>query len=234
MTDRDRRDIEAEDRRRTRAEAMGIPPSVGRRARPDRPPLDPRDGLSLPADVDSTEPAASQRRERRSEPRADKQLGRQLEAAEEALESARAEARETTDKYVRLAAELDNVRRRHRQEQADQMQYANAELLTQLLPVVDNFHRALEHAPAVEGDAGGQWVNGVTMVLRQLEEILAAAGVEPIDAVGEDFDPAFHQAVMAEDSDEHEEGKVIGELQRGYRLRDRVLRPSMVKVSRRA
>lgn len=217
----DRHDPDAASAARTRAEAMGIPPALGRKRRvSDEAAGGARDtGTPVPA-----------RRERR----ADQKAGRQLEAAEEALEKARTEARENVDKYVRLAAELDNVRRRHRQEQADQLQHANAELLTQLLPVVDNFHRALEHAPAIEGDAGGQWVNGVTMVLRQLEEILAAAGVEVIDAVGEDFDPNVHQAVMAEASDDHEDGKVIGELQRGYRLHDRVLRPSMVKVSRRA
>ncbi|MEA2646887.1 MAG: molecular chaperone GrpE [Chloroflexota bacterium] len=243
MTPDDRHEGPRDRRRPTRAEAMGIPPSIGRRPRPDeRPPLDPRDGLGMPADGDRADagaPAAPgpARRERRAQPpadgRAEKEMRRHLEAAEEALEIARAEARETNDRYVRLAAEMDNVRRRHRQEQADQLQHANGELLTRLLPVVDNFHRALEHAPAIEGDAGGQWVNGVTMVLRQLEEILAAAGVEPIAAVGEDFDPAVHQAVMAEESEEHDDGKVIDELQRGYRLHDRVLRPSMVKVSRR-
>src|SRR5437879_6327758 len=78
---------------------------------------------------------------------AEKDIRRQLDALEEALEEARTERAEAKDNYVRLAAELDNLRKRHRQEQADQLQYGNAELITRLLPVLDNFHRALEHAP---------------------------------------------------------------------------------------
>lgn len=156
-----------------------------------------------------------------------------LDAAEEALEKARHEAKENAEKHVRLAAEIDNLRKRHRQEQAERLQYANSELINRLLPVVDNFHRALEHAPdAGEAEAPQEWVAGLTMVLRQLEDLLEAEGVKPIDAVGHDFDPNLHQAVMAEPSDEHEEGKVIAEMQKGYTLHDRVLRPSMVKVAR--
>jgi molecular chaperone GrpE len=212
-------------RSRTMAETLGIPPALGRHA------------------ADATEKAAGdgdrragQRRRAKAEPGGDgdrKELVRQLDAAEEAVEKARAEAKEAKEQYVRIAAEMDNLRKRHRQEQASQLQYGNAQLLEKLLPVLDNFHRALEHAPdAAEGEAPQEWVAGLTMVLRQLEELLAAEGVTPIDAVGQDFDPNVHQAVIAEPSDEHEEGKVIDELQRGYMLNDRLLRPSMVKVSR--
>ena len=164
---------------------------------------------------------------------AEKDIRRQLDSLEEALEEARKERVEANDNYLRLAAELDNLRKRHRQEQADQLQYGNAELITRLLPVLDNFHRALEHAPeATGGETPQEWVAGLTMVLKQLEDLLAAEGVHPIDAVGQEFDPNLHQAVMAEPSDEHAEGTVTGEMQRGYMLRDRVLRPSMVKVAR--
>jgi molecular chaperone GrpE len=160
--------------------------------------------------------------------RAGKDQKRQLEALEEALEAARAEARQAQDNYLREAAELENIRRRHRQEQVERLQYGNAELIAKLLPVVDNFHRALEHAP--EGDR--QLVDGLLMILRQFEDVLASEGVEPIEALGKRFDPNMHQAVIAEPSPEHEDETITAELQKGYRMRERVLRPSLVKVAR--
>jgi molecular chaperone GrpE len=162
-----------------------------------------------------------------------KELKKQLAAAEEAVESAKKDARDSTERYLRLAAEMENVQRRHRQDRQEQLLYGNAELINRILPVMDNFHRALEHAPeSVEGDpAVTQWMDGLKMVMRQFDDILESVGVEPIDAVGQLFDPNLHQAVVAEPSDQHQDGEVIAELQRGYRLRDRVLRPSMVKVA---
>ena len=190
-------------RPRTGAEAMGIAPDIGRRTKDAG---DPSDKV--------------------------KHLVQQLESAEEALEAARAEARENADKYVRVAAEMDNMRRRHRQEQTDRLQYANAELITKLLPVLDNFHRALDHAPeGIEGPTD-QLRQGLLMLAKQFEDILESEGVQPIEAEGQYFDPNLHQAVIAEPSPDHEEGQVIAELQRGYTLHDRVLRPSLVKVAR--
>jgi molecular chaperone GrpE len=164
----------------------------------------------------------------RSGERGSKDDKRQLEALEEVLEAARAEARQAQDNYLREAAELENIRRRHRQEQVERLQYGNAELIAKLLPVVDNFHRALEHAP--EGDR--QLVDGLLMILRQFEDVLASEGVEPIEALGKRFDPNMHQAVIAEPSPEHEDETITAELQKGYRMRERVLRPSLVKVAR--
>jgi len=189
---------------KTAAEAMGIAPNLPRQRRRAV------DKAAAPG-----EPALRDRR-------------RQLEAAEEAIEKARAEAKEANEKYVRLAAELDNVRRRHRQEQLERLQFATAEVLAKLLPIVDNFHRALEHAP----EADEQLVDGLNLIVRQLEEILESYGVTPIEAVGKKFDPALHQAVLAEPSEQHEDEVVTEELQRGYMLHDRVLRPSLVKVAR--
>ena len=159
-------------------------------------------------------------------------IRKQLRAAEEAVEKARAEASEARDNHLRLAAEMENVRRRHRQEQMERSQYANEQLIARLLPLLDNFHRALEHEPElVRADtAGDQWAGGLRMIVKQFEDILAAEGVEVLEAVGQPFDPAFHQAVASEPS-ELPEGIVTAELQRGYRLRDRVLRPSMVRIS---
>ena len=156
-----------------------------------------------------------------------RETSRQLEAAEEALEAARAEAKEAKENYLRTAAELDNMRRRHRQEQAERLQYGNAELIAKLLPVVDNFHRALEHAPSEDR----QLVDGLLMILRQFEDVLESEGVSVIEAEGKPFDPSLHQAVAAEPAPGVEDGTVIAELQKGYRLNERVIRPSMVKVA---
>jgi molecular chaperone GrpE len=162
-----------------------------------------------------------------------RELRKQLEAAEEAVDRARREARDADERHLRLAAEMENMRRRHQKDRQDQLLYGNAELITRVIPLLDNFHRALDHAPgSAETDPEvQQWVSGLQMVVRQFEDILQGAGVEVIAAVGEAFDPSLHQAVVAEPSAEHEDGQVIAELQRGYRLRDRVLRPSMVKVA---
>jgi molecular chaperone GrpE len=194
---------ERRQRARTRAEAMGIGPDLPHRPR--------KDGPAGKSDRDARE---------------------QLEAAEKALEAARAEARESADRHLRLAAEMDNMRRRHRQEQLDRLQYGNAELITRLLPVLDNFHRALDHAEEGVGGPAEQLRNGLLMVVKQFEDILASEGVTPIDTEGKFFDPNLHQAVLAEASPDHEEGQIISEMQRGYTLHDRVLRPSMVKVAR--
>jgi len=197
-------DDNEDEKRGTAGEALGIPPAVGG-ARRDRH----RNAEGRPAGKEA-------------------ELRRQLELLEETLEQTRKEASDARDAYLRTAAEMENVRRRHRQDQADRLQYGNAELIAKLLPVVDNFHRALEHAPA--GDQ--QLVDGLLMILRQFEDVLASEGVTHIEAVGKPFDPSEHQAVVAEPSEEHEDGTVIDELQKGYRLHDRVLRPSMVKVAR--
>jgi molecular chaperone GrpE len=162
-----------------------------------------------------------------------KELKKQLAAAEQAVEAARADARDANEKYLRTAAEMENMRRRHQQDRTDQLLYGNADLILRILPLLDNFHRALDHMPesAQEDPALKQWVEGIKVVVRQFEDVLEGAGVEGIEAEGQQFDPSMHQAVMAEPSDEHEDGQVIAELQRGYRLRDRVLRPSLVKVA---
>jgi molecular chaperone GrpE len=197
-------------------------------------------GIDLGVDVHGAHERPSQRPgrtpsgPRRKEPGRGAELDprKQLEAAEEALEEARAAVKENADKYVRASAEMENMRRRHRQEQADQLQYANSELITKLLPVLDNFHRALDHAPeGVEGPSE-QLRSGLLMVVKQFEDILESEGVRPIETLGQFFDPNLHQAVTAEASVDHEEGQVIEELQRGYTLHDRVLRPSLVKVAR--
>ena len=144
------------------------------------------------------------------------------------LQAARDEAQANFARYQRLAADFENYKRRTRQELADRTQYANEELLRKLLPILDNLRRALDHAP--EG-SDRNWLTGLRMVVRQFEDTLEAQGVSAIPAVGEKFDPSKHEAIAREETDEHEEGTIVEEMQPGYRLHERVLRPTLVKVA---
>jgi molecular chaperone GrpE len=144
------------------------------------------------------------------------------------LQAARDEAQATFARYQRLAADFENYKRRSRQDLADRTQYANEELLRKLLPILDNLQRALDHAP--EG-IDRNWYEGVKLVARQFEDTLRAQGLSTIPAVGEKFDPSQHEAIAREETDDQEEGTVVEEMQPGYRLHDRVLRPTLVKVA---
>jgi molecular chaperone GrpE len=129
-----------------------------------------------------------------------------------------------------LAADFENFKRRTRQEQLDTIQHASADLIARLLPALDDLRNALDHRPAGVDEA---WAKGIELGVRKLEEAMAAHGLEPIDSVGRSFDPKVHEAIGHEESAEHPEDTVVSELRRGYRIRDRVLRPSLVRVSRR-
>ena len=144
------------------------------------------------------------------------------------LQAARDEAQATFARYQRLAADFENYKRRTRQDLTDRSQFANEELLRTLLPLRDNLQRALEHAP--EG-IDRNWFDGIKMVVRQFDDVLQAQGLSTIPAVGEKFDPAQHEAIASEETDEHEEGTIVEEMQPGYRLHNRVLRPTLVKVA---
>jgi len=143
------------------------------------------------------------------------------------LESALAEAR---DKHLRLAADFDNFKKRSRQEQSQTMQHASAELIHRLLPVLDDLQNVLDHKP---DDVDESWVKGLELSVRKLEDALGTHGLEAIESVGAPFDPKLHEAVGHEESTEHPEDTVVSELRRGYRVRDRVVRPALVKVARR-
>jgi molecular chaperone GrpE len=110
------------------------------------------------------------------------------------------------------------------------MRYASATLAERLLPVLDDAQRTLEHVP--EGVDEG-WLKGLQLTFKQLEEVLGSVGVERIEALGQRFDPSQHEAIGSEESDEHEEDTIVGELRPGYRIHDRVLRPALVRVARR-
>ncbi|TMF77205.1 MAG: nucleotide exchange factor GrpE [Chloroflexi bacterium] len=149
-----------------------------------------------------------------------------LEARVAELESALAEAR---DRHLRLAADFDNYKKRARQEQLETIQHASADLIARVLPVLDDLHSVLDHKP--EG-IEESWVRGLELSVRKLEEALGTHGLQPIESVGARFDPKLHEAVGHEESAEHPEDTVVSELRRGYRVRDRVVRPALVKVAR--
>ena len=136
---------------------------------------------------------------------------------------------EFQDRWLRKTAEFDNYRKRIDRERREQADQAIVGLLEDLLAVVDDFDLALtvESGPEAEG-----YRKGVELIHAKLHDFLKKRGVTPIDAVGADFDPNVHQAVMHEVSPEHREGEVIGELRKGYMLGDRLLRPAMVRVAK--
>ena len=134
---------------------------------------------------------------------------------------------ELTDRLLRLQADFMNYKNRIEKEKESIFSYATEDLINQILPILDNFERAIENA---EADNGFQ--QGVMMIYEQLIEMLNANGLKEIECLGEDFDPNFHHAVFMEEKENTEEGTVLEVLQKGYMLKDKVIRPSMVKVAK--
>ena len=134
------------------------------------------------------------------------------------------------DQLLRRAAEFENYRRRIERERADAYQRARVEVLVEFLPVVDNFERALSSLEDSGGDAEALR-HGVELIHKQFKDALTKFGLEPIDALGQTFDPHLHEAVTIEATDRHKENTVIEEFQRGYKIGDRLLRPAKVKVA---
>ena len=134
---------------------------------------------------------------------------------------------ELNAKYMRLMADFQNQKKRFDKEKADIHQYANEKIVKNLLEVLDNFERALDATK----DADPNLHEGMELIFKQLMAALEKAGVAEIKALGEEFDPNFHNAVMMEETDEFESNKVSGVMQKGYTLNSKVIRPSMVKVA---
>lgn len=140
------------------------------------------------------------------------------------------EAEEHYDRLLRLAAEMENLKKRQERERAESLQFANENLIKELLPVVDNLELALEHGR--QQDAPVALLEGLELVHQGFLKVLARFGAAPITSVGQPFDPAFHNAVLEEEAPEMAEQTVIKELQKGYLLHTRLLRPAMVVVAR--
>jgi molecular chaperone GrpE len=143
------------------------------------------------------------------------------------LEKLKSERDALLDRLARLQAEFDNARKRAAREQQDFREFAAADVLRSLLPTLDSFERALK----AQGD-GSDFRNGVDLIYRQLQDALQKSGVTAITAVGQPFDPRLHEAIEMVDTTEAPDHQVLDELQRGYKYKDRLLRPAMVRVAR--
>lgn len=143
------------------------------------------------------------------------------------------EANANYDRMLRMAAELENYKKRTEKEKAEHIKYANEALVKEILPIVDNLERALEHT---KNDAAEKQalLDGVEMVLQECINVMGKFGLKAVDTSGKPFDPQYHEAVMVEENDSVEENTILSELQKGYVFQDRLLRPAMVVVSRRS
>jgi molecular chaperone GrpE len=147
-----------------------------------------------------------------------------------ALKELQREKESLQDRLLRTAAEFDNYRKRMDRERRELSEYAATDVLLELLPIIDNLERALQAPAGADPDA---FRKGIELIYKQMLDLLRKRGVTTLDTLGASFDPNFHQAVIHEASDAHREGEVMQELQRGYMLGERLLRPAMVKVAKR-
>ncbi|MCI5885081.1 MAG: nucleotide exchange factor GrpE [Clostridiales bacterium] len=174
----------------------------------------------------TTEEILEEEAEREEEPQEEK-----TEEPEELKEDKPEENREEDEaleaKYMRLMADFQNYKRRTEAEKSNVYAYANEQIVLRLLEVIDNFERALDHKDTAEK----AFAEGMEMIFRQLLDVLKNSNVEEIEALGREFDPNFHNAVLMEDTDEYESNTVSAVLQKGYTLNGKVIRPSMVKVA---
>ncbi len=139
------------------------------------------------------------------------------------------EAEKNKDLYLRALADLENYRKRAQREKEDAIRFANGNLLREMIPVIDNLERAVEHA---KDDQDGGLLEGVQMTLEQFRKVLESFGVKAVDSIGSPFDPNFHQAMGEMVTSDHPPSSVVQELQKGYTLNDRLLRPAMVMIAK--
>lgn len=154
----------------------------------------------------------------------------ELETLRQELEKAKAQAAEYLEGWQRARAEFANYKKRNEQERQELSKLANATLITRLLPIFDDFERAFQTLP--RSLLNLTWIDGIALIYRKLQAILEAEGLTLIETEGKSFDPLLHEAVTYEESDDHDEGQIIGEVQKGYKLGDRVLRPALVRVAK--
>ena len=147
------------------------------------------------------------------------------------LEEESQKVKEHLDQWKRSAAEFSNYRKRNEKERGELIKFTNALLITRLLPVLDDLERAFQTLP--ENMRHFTWTDGVALVHRKLEAILEQEGLKAIEARGNPFDPTLHQSIMYEETTEFDDGIILEELQKGYELNERVIRPSLVKVAKK-
>ena len=184
------------------------------------------DGKDVAEEVKAEEKAPE---EEASEENAGEDKAGEAEAVEKAAADEKAAAEAESERYMRLMAEFQNYKRRAAKEKTDTLQYANEKIVGDLLPVIDNFERAL----ATETDDLEGYAKGMQLIFEQFKKALENAGLEEIKAMDEDFDPNVHNAVMTDNIEDKDDGKITKVLQKGYKLRDKVVRPSMVAVNKK-
>jgi molecular chaperone GrpE len=149
------------------------------------------------------------------------------------LQNRAAKADDNWERLLRVTADFENFKKRAARERTEAAQFANAALLQKLLPILDNFEMAQTAAQSAQGGNLASLEAGIAMIQQQLKSALAEAGLEEMDASDKPFDPAFHEAVSQQESDSVPEGQVIQQIRKGYKFRDRLLRPSAVIVAKR-
>lgn len=155
-----------------------------------------------------------------------------LKVMEARLESMEQESKDSHDRFLRVSAEFENYKKRAAREMNDFRKFANESFAKAMLPVVDNLDRAIESS-SDDDHSNSSVVEGVNMTLKEILKIFEQFGVKPFESLGKTFDPAVHQAVMQEESDDHPEKTILNELEKGYMIHDRLLRPAMVVVSKK-
>lgn len=178
--------------------------------------------------VDEAEEAKAEEAEETAEEEAAEEAAAGEDPKESAEEEKKAGEAES-ERYMRLMAEFQNYKRRAAKEKTDTLQYANEKIVAELLPVLDNFERAL----VTETEDTDGYVKGMQLIFEQLYKALENAGLSEIEAMDKEFDPNVHNAVMTETIEDKEDGVITKVLQKGYKLRDKVVRPSMVAVNKK-
>lgn len=158
----------------------------------------------------------------------------ELEDLNKQLEERDCKLEEQKNQLLRLMADFDNYKKRASQERDEIICFSNEATLLALLPILDNFDRAMDHAEKAEGHSvNEEIIKGFALIKKQLEDVFSKMGLKQIEAAGKIFDPFYHEAVLTRESKDHEEGVIIEEMQKGYSLKDKVIRPSMVIVSKK-
>jgi len=176
-------------------------------------------------EIESTSELKTQKPKKKKE-----EIEKEIQELKIKLEEKEKEAKENYDRMLRLAADLENYKKRALKEKEDWRKFANEDLIKAILPFVDNLERAVNHAEKVE-DAN-VLIEGVRLTLQQLHQTLNKFGVSPVESVGKPFDPTIHEAMVVIETDQHEPNQVLEEFQKGYFLNDRLLRPATVSVAK--
>ena len=171
-------------------------------------------------------------KEKDSEKKVKEKVTDPLKEMEAKLESVEQESKENHDRFLRVSAEFENYKKRAAREMGDFRKFANESFVKAMLPVVDNLDRAIESS-SNDKNTNTSVVEGVNMTLIEILKVFEQFGVKPFESLGKTFDPGFHQAVMQEENEDYPDNTVLNELQKGYMIHDRLLRPAMVVVSKK-